>query len=765
MSRPSQSSSSSSQSSQSSGLSAAAQQQISAGFAAAAAAAAKYGESLHRSSQQSAALAQMQLGSFVQSRGPSLHSQSSPALDSLYHFAGSHHEPGTGPPYFGGGGGGGGGGGSSGGGGRKPSLISGYHNPSIGGSNGPNLSGAINPLSLPGGAFYSSMMSAGLGDELFGKGNKPPSLVSGGGKLNSSASPLPSRTPSANPGAAAAAAAAAQMNSFAALTQPLISAATAGLALKGIGPNHPQYQLFLQDEIQQLKHKDPQQLFQIQMQREKQIYSQLQQQQQQPAPLQHQQRNASSSSLINSSSSSSSASSHSSSASSVEMPKKEPVVQATPPAPQPQPPQPPPQPSQHHQNHHHHHHSSLIGSQNAMSSSSYVPQVEAISPTPEDQRENSNLQAIKEKIITEIYKVEKDFASTQYQLEMIKKKQTELAELQSRQVTAASATTTTSSQTVVNLPAPETTMTLAEKIYQENRKKADESHRQVLKPMQNTMTASSVHAVPPLDGKTTVPDANSIEDCIPFYHEFSDSKQYSDMRAHYEQHLKPRLIQIIKRETLLRKQKERSMADKYDEMHAVWQKKCDRFENSVRKKQKDAKHRELFEKIFPELRKQREERERLLQKQRAAADPATAAAAANAGNLATTGAAAAASSATPSKPGETPAATESQSTAAADASELTALEDERRRVIHLAVVPPLCLDSRQRRYKFINTNGYVQDPVALFKAAKNEVYWTEKEKEIFLEKLLTFGKNFEIISTYLEKKRVQDCIEYYYLPK
>jgi hypothetical protein len=55
--------------------------------------------------------------------------------------------------------------------------------------------------------------------------------------------------------------------------------------------------------------------------------------------------------------------------------------------------------------------------------SSYVPQVEAISPTPEDQKENSNLQAVKEKIITEICKVEKDIASTQYQFDLLEKKQ------------------------------------------------------------------------------------------------------------------------------------------------------------------------------------------------------------------------------------------------------------------------------------------------------------------------------------------------------
>lgn len=80
------------------------------------------------------------------------------------------------------------------------------------------------------------------------------------------------------------------------------------------------------------------------------------------------------------------------------------------------------------------------------------------------------------------------------------------------------------------------------------------------------------------------------------------------------------------------------------------------------------------------------------------------------------------------------------------------IKEERKRILALSVVPPLCLDTRQRRYKFINNNGYVQDPVALFKSIKNEIFWNEKEKEIFLDKLVTFGKNFELIATYLEKK-------------
>jgi hypothetical protein len=69
----------------------------------------------------------------------------------------------------------------------------------------------------------------------------------------------------------------------------------------------------------------------------------------------------------------------------------------------------------------------------------------------------------------------------------------------------------------------------------------------------------------------------------------------------------------------MRRQAERAYSDKYDSLHVAWQKKMDKFESSVRKRQKDAKYRECFEKIFPELRKRREEKERLAQKQKEAA--------------------------------------------------------------------------------------------------------------------------------------------------
>ena len=56
--------------------------------------------------------------------------------------------------------------------------------------------------------------------------------------------------------------------------------------------------------------------------------------------------------------------------------------------------------------------------------------------------------------------------------------------------------------------------------------------------------------------------------------------------------------------------RERYLTDTYAKLSAAWNKKVERVENSRKRKERDAKSRELYEKIFPELRKQREDKER-----------------------------------------------------------------------------------------------------------------------------------------------------------
>ena len=50
------------------------------------------------------------------------------------------------------------------------------------------------------------------------------------------------------------------------------------------------------------------------------------------------------------------------------------------------------------------------------------------------------------------------------------------------------------------------------------------------------------------------------------------------------------------------------MTETYARMMATWSKKVERMENSKKRREREAKARELYEKIFPELRKQREDK-------------------------------------------------------------------------------------------------------------------------------------------------------------
>lgn len=50
------------------------------------------------------------------------------------------------------------------------------------------------------------------------------------------------------------------------------------------------------------------------------------------------------------------------------------------------------------------------------------------------------------------------------------------------------------------------------------------------------------------------------------------------------------------------------------------------------------------------------------------------------------------------------------------------------------MIPPMMYDSEQRRVKFINMNGLMDDPMKVYKARQFMNVWTEHEKEIFKEK-------------------------------
>ncbi|XP_010253595.1 PREDICTED: uncharacterized protein LOC104594807 isoform X3 [Nelumbo nucifera] len=78
-------------------------------------------------------------------------------------------------------------------------------------------------------------------------------------------------------------------------------------------------------------------------------------------------------------------------------------------------------------------------------------------------------------------------------------------------------------------------------------------------------------------------------------------------------------------------------------------------------------------------------------------------------------------------------------------------------------MPALLLDEKEKRLSsLVTSNGLVEDPCAVEKERAMINPWTSKEKEIFMEMLATFGKDFKKISSFLDHKTTADCIEFYY---
>lgn len=69
-----------------------------------------------------------------------------------------------------------------------------------------------------------------------------------------------------------------------------------------------------------------------------------------------------------------------------------------------------------------------------------------------------------------------------------------------------------------------------------------------------------------------------------------------------------------------------------------------------------------------------------------------------------------------------------------------------------AVVPPMLLDPQQRKCRFVNENGLIEDSMAEYQERQMFNVWTDSEKEVFKDKYLQHPKNFVYISTFLERK-------------
>ncbi|XP_054715965.1 nuclear receptor corepressor 1-like isoform X2 [Uloborus diversus] len=324
----------------------------------------------------------------------------------------------------------------------------------------------------------------------------------------------------------------------------------------------------------------------------------------------------------------------------------------------------------------------------------YTPQVEAISPTlpSEEGRCDSPMRLLKENILTNIKQLDKEINQVESQVSKLRKKMHDL-EVESSKPSVSKEVAKEVS------PIESKQMSIAQIIYSENRSKAQESHA-VLEKL-----------------------GQKVE--IPMYNQPSDTAVYHENKRKY-QIFKSRLLKWFKKRHKERELREKHITDSYSKFMQEWLKKLEKKESNTTKKAKDAKLREFFEKQFPELKKQREDKERITRvSQRIRSD--------------------------------------AEWEEIIDGLQEQELEEKKMR--SYAVIPPILLDNRQRRMWYINKNGLIEELSQEYKEKQMLNIWTDQEKAIFREKYLQHPKNFAFIASCLDRKSVSDCVQYYYLSK
>ncbi|KAJ2942753.1 hypothetical protein O0L34_g14941 [Tuta absoluta] len=316
--------------------------------------------------------------------------------------------------------------------------------------------------------------------------------------------------------------------------------------------------------------------------------------------------------------------------------------------------------------------------------------VEVLSPNPpsEPTLEDQSFRTTKDDLLQQISKVDREMALSESTLVKLKKKQEELEQTASKPA-----------KSVEPEEAVPRHRSLAQCVYADNRKKAGAAH------------ALLAHLGPPV--------------LYPLYNQPQDTQVYHEnIRRH--KGFRKRLAEHIRRVKLEAQKREDALAEAYSRRAAEWLRRVERIEQGQKRKVKDAKNRELFEKVFPELRKQREERERF---------------------------------------NRLGARVKSEAELEEIADGLHEQEHEDKKMRSLTVVPPLLRDPSDHTPIYIDTNRRCLDMEAEHAELSVRNVWSNNEREVFREKYLQHPKNFGTISSFLPRKSVRDCVRFYYLSK
>lgn len=185
----------------------------------------------------------------------------------------------------------------------------------------------------------------------------------------------------------------------------------------------------------------------------------------------------------------------------------------------------------------------------------YTPQTEAISPTlPEPTtQEDVQFRRAKDDLLQQIAKVDREIAKRESQISKLRKKLKELEETASKplEVTGLKCK-------IEELSHQPKHQSLAQKIYAENRKKAEEAHRLL--------------------------DRLGPKVELPLYNQPSDTNVYQENRTRHQTCMRARLVARLRREHVERASLHRQQSQTYAILVQEWHRKVERLEATQKKK-------------------------------------------------------------------------------------------------------------------------------------------------------------------------------------
>nr|XP_013814099.1 PREDICTED: nuclear receptor corepressor 2-like [Apteryx mantelli mantelli] len=253
---------------------------------------------------------------------------------------------------------------------------------------------------------------------------------------------------------------------------------------------------------------------------------------------------------------------------------------------------------------------------------------------------------------------------------------------------------------IQNMDRVDREITMVEQQISKLKKKQQQLEEEAAKPPEPEKPISP----PPIESKHRSLVQIIYDENRPLYNQPSDTRQYHE-NIKINQAMRKKLILYFKRRNHARKQWEQKFCQRYDQLMEAWEKKVERIENNPRRRAKESKVREYYEKQFPEIRKQRELQERM---QRVGQRGS----------------------------GLSMSAARSEHEVSEIIDGLSEQENLEKQMRQLAVIPPMLYDADQQRIKFINMNGLMDDPMKVYKDRQVMNMWSEQEKETFREKEL-----------------------------